>query len=464
MSDLSKVFTEGCKVVISPDKMRAWITLVRPRGSAYTAAAVTEWLPQNGVVYGADAQLIRNAVSSGRYDELLEVARGKTPVSATGADYTLQIDKKPFTGLNGGSDGSLFYDDLSFLQEVQAGQTLAEIVPAVPAEDGMTVTGEVVAAREGSAGRTLEGSGFEVSQDGKRVVSPQLAHVNIVNNQLVVTPVKKLNGAGENDGDINFDGNILIEGDVTQNSSITATGSVFITGRAVSCSINAGNNVLISRGFRGDSGFGKIQAKGNVWGLFFESCNITAGGDICANHLTGCEVTAGGRAAILGGRGAIISCTLNVTNGVVAAILGDPSGASCAVSCGLAREIIDKYAELGKRIDRLGVDIQAAQQNITAFERLNRMKPDKGKSDPQYKEMVQKRDQGLSVLKILNDERTRARRVVEQASAISIIARETAYPGVTVSIDTRSFNVLKPLKRVRFRRAGEEIEYTTSGQ
>jgi uncharacterized protein (DUF342 family) len=182
---------------------------------------------------------------------------------------------------------------------------------------------------------------------------------------------------------------------------------------------------------------------------------------VCANHLAGCEVTAQGRASILGGRGAIIATTLFAQNGVVAVALGDPSGAAVLVACGLDKSFMDSYAALEKKNDRLGVDIQALQQNITTYERLNRSKPDKGKNDPKYKEMVQKRDQSLRVQTILNTEHTRMRRTLEQSSTLSVVAREAVWPGVTVFIDARSHTLRAPLKRARFRRQGDKIQTTT---
>ena len=458
MSDLSNIFTGGCKVVISPDKMRAWISLTKPpRGVQYTAQAVAEWLPQNGVLFGAREEMIRAAVSSGRYDDLLEVAGGKAPVPACGGDYTLLVEKKPFTGLRAGGDGSLIYDDLSFLQEAEAGQALAEIMPTTPGEDGMTVTGEAVPPREGSPGRQLTGTGYTVSRDGKFYTAPTLSHVNIVNDQLVVTPLAKLEALSAEDGPFSFDGNVLVLGNVTQGAAITATGSVFVVGWAVSASVQAGNNVLLCTGMRSQGGFGTVEAKGHVWGLFFDSTNIKAGGDICANHLLGCEAEIGGRANILGGRGLVAGTHLYAQGGVVASQLGDGRGET-VISAGVSKEFIDRYNSITARGDRLGIDIRSLQQSISTHERVNKMKPDKGKNDPAYREMVKKRDQSLSVATILDSERLRMKRTLDQSSNVSIIARDVANAGVVIVIDNRSLKLSAPRPRTKFRRDQEEIE------
>ncbi|MDL2327106.1 FapA family protein [Ruminococcaceae bacterium OttesenSCG-928-A11] len=458
MSDLTGVFNNGSKVVVSPDKMRAWVMLSKPAGAGYTAEAITAWLPEHGVVYGVDPALVRKAADTDRWDELIEVARGKAPVAASGGDYTLKIDKKPFTGLRAAGDGSLIYDDFSFLQEVEAHTVLAEIIPPVAAEAGMTVTGEAVPAREGSPGRVLEGSGFVVADEGRTYRAPSLSHVYLVNDKLVVTPLSKVKSLSEADGELAFMGNVLVEGDVTAGAKFSASGSIFVAGRAVSCTIKAGNNVLLAGGMRSDGAFGTVEAAENVWGLFFESCNITAGGDLCANHLTGCEATCGGRANILGGRASIESTNLTATGGVVAGVLGSPSGSEVVIRCGLGQDFLDRTATVAKKIDKLGIDIQALQQNITAHERVNKMKADKGRNDPAYKEMVAKRNQSLSVLNIMNNERTRLKRTADSFAGLAVIARDTAYAGVNLFIDARRFELKTTMKRTKFRRNGEVIE------
>ncbi len=462
MSDLSSTFAAGCKVVISPDKMRAWISLVKPaRGVQYTLEAVKEWLPQNKVVFGADDAMIRKALASGVYEDMLEVARGKQPVAPSGGDYKLLVENKPFTGLRAAGDGALMYDDLSFLQEVKAGQVLAEIIPAVEAENGMTVTGDEVPPRGGTPGRQLTGSGFEMAEGGRKAVAPGLSHVSIVNNQLIVTPLHKRGGLSAEDGELVFDGNVLLTGDVLENARINATGSVYVVGRTVSAQIKAGNNVLLSGGMRSQGSFGSIEAKGHVWGLFFESANINAGGDICAGHLVGCEVHVAGRANILGGRAMVAGTNLYAQNGVVAGKLGD-GRSETVVSVGLEKDFLDRYNNITTRLDRLTIDIQSVQQNITAHERVNSRRPDKGKSDEAYKEMVSKRDQALGVLNILNTERGRMKRTLDQASSVSVIVRETTAPGTLIIIDTRSLKVMTPLSRTKFRRSNEIVEAVTT--
>ncbi len=366
----------GAKVVISPDKMRAWVVLPKPaKGGGYSARAIADWLPSQGVVCGASPVLIQQAISSARYDDLLEVARGEQAVAASGGDYVLKIDGKPFTGLRGAPDGSLIYDNLTFLQEAQAGQVLAEIVPPTQAQPGRTVTGEEVPPREGSPGRVLQGSGYEVSDDGRSYRAPGLSHVSMVNDQLVVTPLVKIPSLAAEAGPYKCEGNIIVEGDVTAGASIEAGGSVFVTGRANSCSIAAGNNVLLCGGMFGQNGVAKIKAKGSVWGQFFEMCEIEAGGDICANHLSGCEATAEGRANILGGRGQISGTNLYAKNGVVAGRIGAGNDKTL-IAVGMNKDLIDHYAVVNQRFEKLSIDINALQQNIVAHERVNRMKPE----------------------------------------------------------------------------------------
>ncbi len=453
------LFQEGSKVVISPDKMRAWVMLAPPApGTAYTAQDIEKWLPENGVIHGVDANLVQHAAQSKRYHELIEVARGNEAVDATASGFVLKVEKKAFTGLKGNTDGSLFYDDFSFLQEAQAGQALADILPETPGTKGVTVTGEIVEPKPPAAPKTLEGSGFEISEDGQHYIAPTLSHISFVNDQLVVTPLLKLESVTEAESPVEFDGNIFIEKDVHPGSSIIATGSVYVAGRTSSANIQAGRNILLSGGMQGQSGFGKLKAKDNVWGLFFEGCEISAGGSIAANHLSGCEIEIEGKASILGGRGAVLNTHIYAKNGLIAAQLGSPSNDKTVIECGMEKELIDRLDSVELRILKTNQDIQSLTQSITAFERINRNKPDGGKSDAGYREMLARKKQSISVLNIIDNERTRLKRLMTQFSNVSVVARTIVYPGVTISIDTRTLTIERQLQRVKFRRENDEIK------
>lgn len=461
--DLNAVFQEDAKVVISPDKMRAWVMLPPPpAGITYTAEAIAQWLPEHDVVFGVDAALVKKAATSGRYHELIEVAHGKEPVAATGESYTLRIDKKPFTGLRGNSDGSLFYDDLSFLQVAEENQILAEVEPAFPGIAGTGVTGEDVAPKPAEKSSVLEGSGFIVTDDGRYYRSPVVSHISMVNNKLIVTPLLRLETLSGDDAPVDFDGNIFVEKDLRPGAVIEATGSIFVAGRAASANIKAGRNVLISGGMLGQSGFSRVEAKENVWSLFFEGAEVVAGNDVSANHLSGCEVKCGGKASILGGRGAIMNTSLYAKNGVIAIDIGTQVGDKSVVAAGMDKELIERFTILEQRITKLGNDVQGLQHSITAYERMNRTRPDKGRNNPDYKEMIAKKSQSLSVLNILTGERTRVKRAMDQFSNVSIVARNNVAPGVTIEIDTRTYSVTRQLHKVKFRRDLEEIKVVMS--
>ncbi len=456
---LTELFTADAKVVISPDKMRAWVMLPPPpAGVQYTPEAITAWLPQHGVVHGVRPGMVKAAAEAQRYFEMLEVARGEEPLAPVGGGYTLHVEKKPFSGLRGNPDGALFYDDMSFLQEVEEGAVLADLHPAREGLPGQAVTGEEVPPPAMPDDRTLTGSGFVLSADGLHALAPSRSHVSVVGEQLVVTPLLRLEKLAPQDGPVQFEGNVLVAGDVLSGAEIEAGGSVFVQGRTGAAKLRAARNLLLSGGMRAQDGFGKVNVGENVWGLCFESADIEAGGDICTNHLVGCEARCEGKALILGGRAQISSTSLYAKGGVVAGTLGDTQGSATTVAAGMEAELIERSEMVTKKLEALNRDINVLSQNITAHERVNRGKTGGGKDDPAYREMVEKRDKMRSVLGIIEGERTRLKRTMDQFATTSIIVRETAYPGVTVVVDTRSYAMQKPMQRVKFRRKQDVVE------
>ncbi len=464
MGDMSQIFAEGSKVVISPDEMRAWVILAPPpKGVKYTVEAVKEWLPQHGVVYGVQDAMIQKALDSGKTFEMLEVARGSEPEDPEGGSFTMQVEVKPFTGLRANSDGSLIFDDLTFLQEVAEGQVLANVVAEKPGVPGRSVKGEDVPPKEPKDGTVLKGSGFEMSADGMQYIAPVRSHLNMVNNELVLTPVLHLSSLSAEDGPAEFEGNVVIEGDVHAGGTVNAGGSVFVGGRCEHATIKAGRNVLLGGGMRCSGEIGQVEAKENVWGQVFESVNIKAGGDVCANHLLGCDVKAEGRVRVAGGRGMVCNSSVYAKGGLVCQQLGDHSG-STEVSVGMGPDLIERFEGVQKRLVKLTQDIQNYLQNIATYEKLNRQKPDKGKNAPEYRDMVAKKDQAMSVLNILEAERARLKRTVDSFSAVNVVVRGKVFPGVVVRIDTRAYEVNRPMEKVKFKRDGDLVEAVSSTQ
>ncbi len=463
MGDLTQIFTEGSKVVISPDEMRAWIILAPPpKGVSYTVAAVKEWLPQHGVVYGVSDDMIAAAINGGKTFEMLEVARGAEPQDPESGSYTMKVDIKPFTGLRANADGSLIYDDLSFLQEVAEGEVLAEVIPAKPGAPGTSVKGEPVPAKEPVDGMTLQGSGFVLSEDGSRYIAPVRSHLNMVSNELVATPCLRVESVTAEDGPLHFEGNVVVEGDVHAGAHIEADGSVFVGGRAEWATIKAGRNILLGEGMRSTGEIGLVEAKDNVWGKVFESTNIRAGGDLCANQILGCEARVEGRARILGGRGTIANTALYAKAGVVCQQLGDESRSRTEISVGMGSDLIERFEGVQKRMVKLTQDIQNLLQSIAAYEKINRQKPDKGKNTPEYRQMVAKKEQAMSVLNILEAERIRTKRTIDGFSAVTVLAKGRVFQGVVVNIDTRSYEVDKTMTGVKFKRDGDVIELSAT--
>lgn len=459
MNKENHIFSEGSRVVISPDEMRAWITLTPPKkGVRYTAEAVAAWLPQQGVVYGADAALIRTAVASQKYDELLEVARGDRAIDGGGGGYKIHTDAKPFTGLSSHMDGALHYDDLSFLQEAQEGEILAEIFPLEEGVPGKTVTGEVVKPREGNKMRPLEGEGYDITDDGRYFRAPSLSHVSLANNRLVVTPLLKIEELHPEQGPLSFEGNVFVDGNIYPGSTIHATGSIFVTGGAASANLKAGRHLFLSKGMRSHGGIATLEAEENIWGMAFESADITAGGNLSSNHLIGCDARVEGHVSVIGGLGQIANTSLYAKGGVLAQTIGSRQKDQTTIRVGMEAELIERNRAVQSRLDKLGVDVQAVQQNINAHEQINRFKEGKGRDNPQYQDMVTKRDQLLATFDLLTTERTRLKRIIDQHSGVSIIVREVIYPGTTISIDTYHRDITEPMHRCKFVRDHDYIE------
>ncbi len=460
MDDLAQMFTQESKVVISPDEMRAWVMLPSPqKDHPYTEEGLQAWLLQNGVTFGVRDDMIKAALHNRINGELMEVARGTEAQEGTPGRLVYKVDQQENANIRTGLDGGLVLDDLSFLQELKAGTVLAETMLPVQGIPGCTVNGRVLPPKNTlPPTKDLDGFGFEKSEDGLQYFVPVDSHIRFIDGSMQLTPVLHVESLCEQDGPLEFEGDIVIDKDVLANSVIKGGASVYVAGHCQESTIEAKRNIVLCGGISPLYGRGTLQAKDNIWAKHFERADLKAGRDISAEHFRGCEVVAGGQVRALGRQGLVVGCEIHAKGGLICQILGGDEDTSTEIFVGLEKSLLKRGQEVAQSIEKRNQDVQRMIQSLSAFEKLNRQKPNKGKDLPEYKDMEKKKMASLQVLKMLELERQNIKRKMDSMSSAGVVARDRVFPGVLISIDTREYVTDRKFGKVRFKREGEYIE------
>lgn len=316
---------EGIFLYLSSDGMAAWLLFLPPvgNGAALTTEQLEQALARRGVIYGVDKHLLEQLPTQPqRYFRLFRIAGGALPVP--GEDGSI-VDHYPRTvraDLPVDELAQADYETLRLVQDIRQGDVICEILPPTQGCPGNTVTGRLIPAKPGNPAQVPQGRNTVLSEDGRFLLAARDGHVEYTGRSFQVKPV--LDIAGDVSGDtgiVNFLGDIHIHGDVFRGATIRAMGSIQIDGVVEDCSIEAGQDLVVSSGVQGQD-HGVIQAHRSVYAKYLEHCRVYAQESVQSDCVIDCEVYSNGTVRVRTGRGVIIGGTIRAAKEVDAATVG----------------------------------------------------------------------------------------------------------------------------------------------
>ena len=361
------------KVVVSPDRMTASLTLPDVEGS-YTQSEVRAQLQQAGVVHGVKWSELSLLLAEGKPVQHVAVAVGTAP--KPGADGRVEYLFRSTTEGLVEHAGRVDWREARVITSVEAGAPVARKIPAVPGEPGVDVLGHQVAARPPRDARVALGAGTALAEDDPNVVLATVSGAVRLDASGRVTVDNTYLIRGDVDlttGNVDFDGSVVIDKDVRRGFSIKATGDVEVTGLIEEASIMAGGSIIALGGVIGGSGAASLQAGRDIMARFANQATLLAGHDvILGQEAINCTIEAEGRIAVGGAvptRGFIRGGTLRAAQSISAFTVGAARGSRTELQAGydwlLQRKLQSVDAELQTRqgqLERTRAQLHALQE------------------------------------------------------------------------------------------------------
>ena len=414
-------------VVISPDALRAMVSIRPPHGSGAPA----------------DSQRIRDAaeqagVLKGLLDDEIEriVQLTHTGEIATGeliAEGRLPMEGNTHLSLN------VTGDPAKAPVPVKEGQTIGEIqtdeesgwnVRGEPLMDdgGRVGTGDYIDRREEDEGRTVliaEKSGHLVMENGKLSIRHLLDYVGDVSLA---------------SGNIRFPGRIKVEGSVLSRVVVDAGDGIEVTEVVQAALVNSGADIRVGKGIKGE-GKAVLRCQGQMNFSYAEDANLLATGNIiAAKALMNCRVKCNGRLSIPGDSGRVIGGLMKLKDGLDIFDLGNERGAETVVSFGQ-----DYLVE--NQIDQIVKEQKKIQEFMNEADKMMAERERKGNKNG----LIAIRQKKVDALKLLNKKSLRLfllREKFEKHFDTNLTVRGTLWPGVTIESHGRFMKISEPVRRV----------------
>lgn len=443
---------------ISSDALEAYLTIRTPPNSSVPIDLLKQALEKEGVVEGVMEDVLTElSQARGKRGVPVLAAKGKQPGHGSDAkiEYFFETDPKPV--LKKTDDGRIDYKESNIIQQVPEGQVLAIKTPAMPGEEGISVTGVSISGTVGSDLPLISGKGTAFEDEGKQRLLATRPGSAILKRKGEVEVSERHIVEGDVDfesGNVRFNGSVIIQGSVQAGFEVTATRDVEVKGIVEDAKIHCGGNLILRGGFVGQ-GKGIVRAAGDVHIKFLENQNVEANGDVyVAEEIIHANVNCGGKVVVKFGKGAIIGGHITARKGVQGKIFGNIHYIRTRVTVGRDKRLDDHLERLNNLLDRKTEMKQRVQEAINHYVQNKYKDPgaftnvDEEHLQYLYRVMTNYDDW----FKILTEKQSVLHsRKRELHNESMVIADQRAFPGVVVEVENFQRKLDKDFNAVAFK-------------
>ncbi len=364
-----------CQVYLARSKMLAWSFIFPPAGpeGKMLGESVGKALAQSGVTTGIDSGAVVSIFQEPMYFKLIPIAIGTPPVEGKNGSVTERFPRTIAKEVKVDENGVADYRAGSYVQLIEKDAVICDIELPQPGAPGVRVDGKIIepkpvkpahvpagantvlaedgkkliAAREGhlefiNAGVRVDGKIIEpkpvkpahvpagantvLAEDGKKLIAAREGHLEFINDAFQVHAVLEVKGDVDySTGNIDFPGDVHVCGDIRENFTVRASGSIAVDGIVEAATVEAGGDIVITRGVVGDNR-ALLRSHGTVRVKYLENCVVYAAKGIYADCIMNAQIFSDDVISVMSGRGSVIGGALTAARLIQARMIGAQSG------------------------------------------------------------------------------------------------------------------------------------------
>ena len=373
-------------VEIASDEMKATITVTPPGngGSEISQEMIVSALQKQGVRAGMSEEKICAFVDNPVYNVPYEVATAILPINGRDAyiAYNFETDSTKMR-LQEAENGQVDFKELNLIQNVVAGQPLAQKMPAQHGKGGQTILGRYLEAKNGKDIPIPLGMNTKLDRDGVTILAEKNGHVMLVGDKVTVEEVYEVQGVNIKTGNIEHMGTVVVRGNVEDGFNIKASGNIEVYGSVGNCHLEADGDIVISQGIMGRDE-GTVKSGKSIWARFIQNATVTSENFVVVNdNIMNSEVTAMHKIIVKGKRASIIGGHLFATEEISAKNIGSASGGiETILEVGIDPKAKKRQTELSEEHNALIKELDEVTKNIESLENIKNVR----RSMPKEKE------------------------------------------------------------------------------
>ncbi|MBR1721015.1 MAG: FapA family protein [Treponema sp.] len=441
---------------VSSDEMKATATINPPSmgGADVTPDQIKKALVQQGVVAGVSDEKIQALVDRPIYNEPVVVAEAVIPVDGKDAyiKYLFETDRSKLRARQA-ANGQVDFKELNLIQNVVAGQPLAQKMLAEQGKAGKTVYGRYLEAKNGKDIQLPLGKNVRVDSDGRTILADANGQVLLINDKVCVEPIMEVEGVNIKTGNITFLGTVIVKGAVEDGFNVKASGNIEVSGTVGKCTLESDGDIIVSSGIIGRDE-GKIICGGSLWAKFIQNTTVQVEENIIVtDSIMNSEVSAQKKIILNGKRAQITGGNIFATEAVIAKNIGSEGGGTeTIISVGFDPRAKKRLEELLEMQNSNIKQLDEIELNIATLESFKKAR----KSLPKEKEasLVSFNEQKSEII----EENAKYNEEIEQIQARlrelknigKVYGQGTVYSGVKIYVRDEKDEVRADTKGVTF--------------
>lgn len=424
------------KLTVDDDDMRAELMLTpSDKDFVYTLEKVLDFLLSGGIKMGVDKEKISQMIEEKKFFESFVAASGKQQTDGENGRYEMKFNTSTEIKPSVREDGSVDYLNTKLFEEINVGDEIARYIPATNGEFGFTIRGKFLTPKRGRELSPLKGRGFDVSEDGKTYIANMTGKIEYKYGEITISEVYDFKGDLDmTHSHIRFSGDVRVHGDVAGGMIIDALGNVEIDGHVAGATIKAGKSIVLKKGVQG-TGKAYIEAKGSIFGQFFEDAQIVSGENVEANYLLNCQTYVRGKVNVRGKHGVILGGKTHGVLGVEVHDAGNVTELPTLIKVGISDEIMEQYAASAENIKKIDDELNVLESGLARISVL-RNAGGGPEHEAAYTKMLQAKIIKNAEKKKNLEKRKELFQIVNQAGHAYFGAHGDVFPGVEIVIDS----------------------------
>lgn len=426
---------------VSTDRVTAYLR-VKPAspGQEVPSSFILDFLEKNRIVYGLLLDDIESFCREKRYYAELVCARGLEPVDEEDAQMEYHFRTEQDVMPKQKEDGTVDFRELGLVQNVAKGDVLCRIVMPAKGKDGIDIYNHPIRFKKGRVPAFPSGSNTVISEDRLTMTAAIDGCIEYKNNVLNVNSMFVVRGDVDgSSGNIDFLGSVTVQGDVREGFSVKAGKDITIRGMVEGADVEAGGNIAISNGMKG-MGRGKLRAKGNIVGKYFENVVMECGGDVYADVIMNSIVTAAGSVVLRGRQALLIGGKVRAGRQVYAGSIGSGSSIRTEIVVesdqlqALLVEEGESVSGLQAQMDFARREENALRDRISEYTRALSAKKDAARVQPLLKSAIVEKSRNAETIRTLDKKIREARDRQESYMNFRVAGVHTIYSGTKITI------------------------------